>query len=301
MPITIALINRKGGVGRTTLTANLATEFACWGNKVLMIDACTNLDLTIALNTEQKESYLDDTDALIDELLVYPKQVNELLAPPGQNTETPSRLALLPAGSGLLATTSAWQDGIKYKALSLTIAAIKTKFDVILIDCPADFSTITKNAIAAATHILLPTKLDAFSVRGVYHSLVYISEFISSYNKQLKTTGQTSEVISPKILGVVAMMVQTHDYIELISIQRDFMDKLKQEFPYNTYIFSNTSRLNDSLFADWKGVPAVCADYKGDAQQEAVFELKRIAKEVTEQIIGKPFERDQYRYKFSSE
>ena len=159
----VAVINGKGGVGKTTLTANLGGLFAKMGLHVLVVDMDESGNLGIDLGYYGEEHY-DDGLELARALR------GEVVPRPSVNVR-PS-LDVLPGGSELAA---ARQELSKEKvkgldsrlALARALTPIAGRYDVILIDCPPGDEPLQNAAVAAARWLLVPIRGDAGSKMGL--------------------------------------------------------------------------------------------------------------------------------------
>lgn len=158
---TTVIINAKGGVGKTITTINLAAELAARGKRVICIDADPQRDLTRFFQVD------DEISNLYDVLLGGSDQF--LL---GLLHKTPlAGVSIIPASMDLiLADVRAINDQtIRLSAIRDLVIALagEDAADYVLIDCPPSFTAATSAALAAADDVIIPIKLDSFSLAAV--------------------------------------------------------------------------------------------------------------------------------------
>ncbi|MEL7540435.1 MAG: ParA family protein [Pseudomonadota bacterium] len=182
----------KGGVGKTTITANLAAYFDNQGKRVLMIDFDYQGSLSqMALAAANKSKKGTSVDDLIsgDRSMIGILDDAESLKPALQrskiltcyyefsNTETEEMIAWI-------VDTKQGQNprDIRFRLETLlSDPAIKNDFDLVLIDSPPRFTTGSINAFCASTHLLIPTVLDQMSAEAA----VYFSQDIAAMRQNL--------------------------------------------------------------------------------------------------------------------
>jgi septum site-determining protein MinD len=148
----IVLTSGKGGVGKTTTTANLGTALASRGATVVLIDAdvgLRNLDIVLGLESRVKHHLLDvlEDRATLDEALV-----------PGKHSE---RLFLLAAAQ------SREKDDVETPKMQALVASLRERFDYVLIDSPAGIELGFKNALAGADEAIVICTPEVAAVRDV--------------------------------------------------------------------------------------------------------------------------------------
>jgi chromosome partitioning protein len=275
------VINYKGGVGKTTLTANLAAKLAWHGKKVLIIDVDPQTSLTFSFVTpkdweqklEKNKTILNffKTDIVggrspLESLIHSPARFSAHLAKNGREGSLsliPSHLNLVSCDSELavdMASLNFQQRRVKFlrvhSYLIRELPTISNQFDIIFIDCPPNFNLVTKNAVMCSDYILLPVKPDYLSIIGVKYLLLNLKNLEKNYNLYASFSNNVSSV-ELKILGTVFTMVQ---YInnEPIKTQNDYIKELKKQ--NSVPVFNSMIRKNDTFFAQAPeyGVPVSC-------------------------------------------
>lgn len=152
MAKVIAIVNHKGGVGKTTTTANLGAALARSGARVLCIDIDSQQNLTSSLMNEEEVS-LSITDSLGNGAALPIVEVSE-------------RLHLCPSDINLAGVEI---DLINRQrdVLKSMLAPVLPKYDYIFIDCPPSLGALTVNALVAADEIYLPLTGEALPLRGI--------------------------------------------------------------------------------------------------------------------------------------
>ncbi|MFF2053667.1 ParA family protein [Leifsonia sp. NPDC058194] len=163
----VALINGKGGVGKTTITTNSGGLLAADGWRVLAVDldpqGNVGLDLGYA-DTEQ-----DDDGKELSKALVYgdaPRPLKNVrpgldVLPGGHHLEGAAATLASKIGKGGRAAAEGKM------ALAIALSHISADYDIILIDCPPNIDVLQTVAVAAARYVLIPTKTDAASKKGL--------------------------------------------------------------------------------------------------------------------------------------
>lgn len=147
----IVITSGKGGVGKTTTTANIGTALALQGKKVCLVDTdigLRNLDLVLGLDNRIIYDLVDviERRCKIHQALVKDKRVDE-------------KLFLLPAAQ----TTD--KNAVTPEQMKELIAELKREFDYVLIDCPAGIEQGYRNAVAGADRAIVVTTPEISAVR----------------------------------------------------------------------------------------------------------------------------------------
>ncbi len=166
----IAIVNQKGGCGKTTTTVNLAGALAADGHRVLVVDMDPQAHATLALGLEP-----DDLDANLYEVLVEPGAATRLDSVIVDVTEqidvAPSSIVL----SALEQKLASERHDARTQRLVAAIESLPPLYDYVLIDCPPNVGLLTFNALRAAREVIVPLETSFFAIDGVQKLLETIS------------------------------------------------------------------------------------------------------------------------------
>jgi chromosome partitioning protein len=174
----IAVVNQKGGVGKTTSCINLAASLASLDQKTLLIDLDPQTNATTG-STLQKEF-----SATIAQVLLEKKPIAEsLITTPGQYTLIP--------GSGELTQTEIQllQKPQREYTLKKVITPITASYDTILLDCPPSLNILTVNALVAADSIIIPVQCEYFALEGLSNLMNTLQSIRATVNPALQIHG----------------------------------------------------------------------------------------------------------------
>ena len=176
----IAIINQKGGVGKSTTAVNLAAALGEQNKKVLPVDFDPQGNSTSGLGIEKEDLEQCVYDALLNDV-----PVEELI----HDTET-KKVFVVPATIQLagaeIELVSAMARETRLKEL---LEPVKDEFDFIFIDCPPSLGLLTINALTAADSVLIPIQCEYYALEGVTKLLESMRMVKSRINKDLDTYG----------------------------------------------------------------------------------------------------------------
>lgn len=307
----VAVMNYKGGVGKTTLTANLGAVAASRGRRVLLLDLDPQTNLTFSFfsiddwhdrlkdNRTIKQWYgaeMPGRDIALADLVVTPEQVNKSLE------DTGGRLDLISSHLGLIdidlelaarlggATTLA---GSKRKFLELHSCLRRAladshfaDYDLVLIDCAPNFGLVTKTAIVASDQILVPAKADYLSTLGLDYLVGNCAGLVHQFNEYVdhKRDSGDHQPIDPGILGVIFTMVQIYSQ-QVTAAQHAYIEEVR----VNSRVPVLKSKIRNSPrhFGDAgeSGVPAML---RTTGRDEVVREFEQLADEVLDALALSP-------------
>lgn len=310
----VSIINYKGGVGKTTLTANIATELANKGKKVLIIDLDSQTNLTLSFITPQdyeglvlqgktiKNLYMDyirtGTINNLTNLIVRPSIVNsQLIGTGGKIDLISSNLQLIDIDADLASTgTGSTENTIRINYLKVrsilkqSLKSVCDDYDIVLMDCPPNFNIVTQNAITASDFYLIPAKPDYLSTSGIDQLLGQVKILVDKYNSFAEYENKYEGIgvydyIDPLPLGIVFTMINIYND-KPIQAQQEYITQVKTNVPCN--VFNNFIRNNNTLFANAPeyGVPVILNDKQsGDVYDNIKFEIRSLVDELIASVI----------------
>ncbi len=212
---TIAVINQKGGCGKTTTAISLSGFFAARGWRTLLVDMDPQSHCAAGLAIPEARIDLSIGDAMLaavsDDPLLPPVEPDRLLWRVSRNLDlAPSnmRLAGLEALRGGLAT-----EPDPEKRLSRVLASLSNRYDLAVIDCSPAIGLLAYNALVAAGQILVPVETGFFSLQGATKQV----STIKALAKRLEIS------LSYRLLPTL------HDQESVLA--RDLLDELHRRFP----------------------------------------------------------------------
>ncbi len=152
----LAVVNQKGGVGKTTTAVNLTACLHELGLRVLLCDFDPQANATSGLGIEKRKIKHSVYDVIIN--------------------DTPIESAIVQTKFGDVLPSSADLAGAAVELITLpepnyrlknAISAVKDQYDIILIDCPPSLEMLTLNALAAAEEILIPVQCEYYALEGL--------------------------------------------------------------------------------------------------------------------------------------
>lgn len=217
----LALVNQKGGVGKTTATINLGIGLAQMGKKVLLIDGDPQGSLTDCLGFPEPDEM---NDTLADIML---NAINEtdmeqdfgILSHEEMVDIVPANIEL--AGIEVTLVNAMCRELV----LKSYVDRLRPRYDYILIDCMPALGLLTINALAAADKVIIPVQAAKPSIRGL--------------QQLIRTIGKIKRQINPKleIMGILPNMVDART-----TYARDIIDLLKENYGRQLKLFDNIPR-----------------------------------------------------------
>ena len=198
-----AVVNQKGGVGKTTTSVNLAASLAAMHRRVLLIDLDAQGNATMGVGVDKHTLEQSIYDVFIDDL-------------PARDVMTATSvggLSLIGANSdltGLELTLSERPD--RETRLREALAVLQHEFDVVLIDCPPALNLLTLNALVAATGLLIPMQCEYYALEGLTALLETQSRIKEHLNPKLEIIGILRTMVDMRNSLTKDVTAQLHEY-----------------------------------------------------------------------------------------
>lgn len=209
----IAVVNQKGGVGKTTTSVNLGAYLASLGKQVLLVDLDPQANATSGLGVDHTK-----LEAGIYEALIGEKRIFDIIKRTLQKGYliAPATVSLAGAGIELVS-----MDNREFRLLEI-LEQVRNEYDYIIVDGPPSLGLLTINSLVAADEVLIPTQSEYYALEGL--------------GQLLQTINLIQENLKPelKILGTVVTMFDRRN-----KLSSSVLEELKKHFPgkvFNTLI-----------------------------------------------------------------
>lgn len=260
---TIAVMNQKGGVGKTTTTVNLGAALAEAGQRVCLVDLDPQAHLTINYGLEPAGDIVNLYDVLVEEtpLLEAVHKIDECIS------LIPSSIDLAAAEIELVSVLG--RETLLRRRLEAARESGALDFDIMLLDCPPSLGLLTLNSLAVADEVIVPMQPQFLPLQGMAKLL----ETVQLVNKRMNP--------ALKVSGVVLTMFdsQTRLSNEVVAELNGFIEQAKgQPLPWAEAILFKTKIRRNIKLAESPSFGQNILKY--DPQSNGATDYRALAKEV---------------------
>lgn len=187
---TIAITNRKGGVGKTTVSAALAHGLALQGHRVLCIDMDSQCNLSQYFGIETSSALKD----LLFSIRQAPKETAEklltaIIPVPNAEVKKGGALNILPGSQSLSSLEIELTGNDRASTLRKLLKCVESEYDYCIIDTPPSLGILFISSIGAAQDVIIPMVSDYFSLQGLTDQIKIISKLKKDINPELRMLG----------------------------------------------------------------------------------------------------------------
>jgi chromosome partitioning protein len=204
----VAVANQKGGVAKTTTAHSLGVALGRLGRRVLLVDLDPQACLTFSLGL--------DPDAItisLHDVITGRNKAEDAIVALGDVDLLPSTIELAGAELVLMARTG------REHALARALEPVKSRYDIVLVDCAPSLGVLTVNGLTAADEVVIPLQCEALSHRGVVQLLDTIADVRQFTNPELQVRGVIATMFDARTRHAREVLDDVRERFELAVLE----------------------------------------------------------------------------------
>jgi chromosome partitioning protein len=221
---TIAIVNQKGGCGKTTISINLSAALAAKGNRTLLVDMDSQGHCAVGLAVPEEQIEQSIYDVLIGAGRGEPMRMKEVL------WQISDRFELAPSNIELAAFEQQMTGMVdRDNCLKKVLEPLQDEYDYIIVDCPPSVGLLTFNALRAATDVIVPVEMGYFSLHGLSRQLDTLKALCNQCDQNINVMILASMYdIRTKMGREILAELKKHFSEQMFKTVANFNTKLKE-------------------------------------------------------------------------
>ncbi|MDO4536564.1 MAG: AAA family ATPase [Coriobacteriales bacterium] len=199
----IAIINQKGGVGKSTTAINLAACLGDLGKRVLVVDLDPQGNATSGFGVDKDKLEADVYDSLMNDV-----PLSEVVVPsPVENVDVAPATIQLAGAEIELVSVMARESVLRY-----VLDAVRDRYDYVFVDCPPSLGLLTVNALVAADSLLIPIQCEFYALEGLSKLLESMRMVKGRLNRELRIFGVVMTMFDARTTLSRQVVAEVRDY-----------------------------------------------------------------------------------------
>ena len=199
----IAIVNQKGGVGKSTTAVNLGASLALMGHRVLIVDIDPQGNTTTGVGVDKRTVERDVYNVLLQHAAI--RDV-------AHRTEV-ENLAIVPATINLAGAEIELVSAMQHEnRLKTALSAVLGDYDEVLIDCPPSLGLLTINALTAAHEVIIPVQAEYYALEGLSQLVAIVRRIKEGLNPDLMIRGVLITMFDGRTKLAAEVLEEVHRY-----------------------------------------------------------------------------------------
>jgi chromosome partitioning protein len=199
----IAIVNQKGGVGKSTTAVNLGASLALMGRRVLIVDIDPQGNTTTGVGIDKRTVERDIYNVLLQDAAIADVR----------HTTEVENLAIVPATLNLAGAEIELVSALQREnRLKTALASVLREYDEVLIDCPPSLGLLTINALTAASEVIIPVQAEYYALEGLSQLVAIVRRIKEGLNPDLMIRGVLITMFDGRTKLAGEVLEEVHRY-----------------------------------------------------------------------------------------